>query len=61
MTEFEKRLATRLHALYQKKADELVNGSVPADRYGAHLAELRMLRDVFRISSEITKDMKEGK
>lgn len=57
---FEKAFFTKLHAMYSQRADNLVNGTVPTERYQIVTGELRVLREVFKMAEAVRKDTDEN-
>lgn len=58
---FEKAFFTKLHAMYSQRADNLVHGTVPTDRYQIVAGELRVLREVFKLAEAVRDEINEGK
>jgi hypothetical protein len=61
MSEIEREIYKQTEALYQKKAGDLVFGTVPQDRYQWHSAYLQALRDVMKIMLDVRKKANEDK
>jgi len=52
-------LTLKLDALYQKKAVDLLSGSVPDDKYRSHLAYIQAIRDVLKLVEDTAKEARE--
>jgi hypothetical protein len=61
MSDTERETYKQIEALYQKKASDLVFGTVPQDRYQWHLAYLQALRDTMKIMMDVRKAASEDR